>query len=172
MKKIVTLLLCLPFFLNSCSKNALTDFDMAYQVSLTIPSSTGIDIPLSVITPDIATNSTTEFKNRGTDASHVKEVRLTNAMLTITNPPGKTFSFLKSIHVLISTAGSPDVEIAFLDNVPNLNRITLTTTGAILDPYIKSDKFKITVKAVTKETILQDITLQADLAFHVKADLL
>lgn len=172
MRKIIALLLCLSIFLSNCSKNNLTEFDMGYQVSLTIPSTTGINIPLSLMTPDIATNSTTEFKNKGTDASRVKEVKLTKAVLTITNPPGKTFSFLKSIHVVISTAGSPDVEIAFLDNVPNLNRITLTTTGASLDPYIKSDKFKISVQVVTKETILQDISIQADLAFHVKADLL
>jgi hypothetical protein len=164
-------LFCLAILSAGCKKNSLTEFDMNYQVLITIPSNTGINLPLSVFTPDIATNSTTEFKNKGTEASLVKEIRLSSAVMTITNPPGKTFGFLKSIHIFIGAPGNPDIEIAY-SAVPDLNKISLTTTGVILDPYIKSDKFKITTKYVTKETILQDISIQGDLVFHVKADLL
>jgi hypothetical protein len=172
-KQSTILVFCmLILFIGGCAKNGLTEFDLGYQTSFTIPSTTGINIPLSVLTPDITTNSSAEFKNKGTNSSLVKEVRLTSAVLTITDPPGKTFSFLKSVHIFISANGSPDLEIAYADVVPNQSQLTLISTGVILDPYIKADKFKISAKVVTKETILQDITILCNLSFHVKAGLL
>lgn len=164
--------LAISTLFTSCGKDGITAFDMDYSTSFTVQSTTGINTPLSLPTPDITTNSSAEFKKEGTSADLVKEVKLTSAKLTITSPSGKTFSFLKSVHIFISSNGLPEIEIAYADNVPNTSAITLTTTGVLLDKYIKASSFKISAKIVTDETILQDITIRSDLLFHVKADLL
>jgi hypothetical protein len=52
------LLLLIAFSFSSCKKlNKLTQFDIVYDTDFTIPSSTGINLPTNIITPDFATNS-------------------------------------------------------------------------------------------------------------------
>jgi hypothetical protein len=98
-------------------------------------------------------------------------VKLKELTLTITDPTAKTFSFLKSIHLYIFTDSNDEIELAFKDDINSTSStITLTTTAAKLDKYIKAPFFKLRTEAVTKETIAEDITIKADMKFRVTAD--
>lgn len=168
------ILFLITLVLISSCKKGLTEFNLTYQTSFTVPSSTGITLPISLPTPDVTTNTSQEFKDQGTEAKLVKEVKLTSLKLTITSPSGKTFSFLNSIHIYISADNQPEVEIGYLDNISNSvgSTITLTLRDVLLDSYVKADKFKIRSKVVTDEMITQDVSIRADMIFHVKANLL
>lgn len=166
---IITLL---ALFIVSCSiVDKLLTFTISDQTTITIATGFPIGTAMSIITPEVTTNSSSEFENNNTKANLVKDVTLKELTLTITDPTDKTFSFLKSIHLYISTDANDEIELAYLDDInSNANTITLITTAAKLDKYIKASSYKLRTKAVTKETIAQDVSIKADMKFRVTAD--
>lgn len=175
MKKLnIILTLLILTIISACKKDkGLTEFDLKYQATFTIPSNSPVDVPLPVPTPDVTTNSTSEFSNNGTTTSLVKEIKLKEITLTITNPSGQNFNFLKSAHIFIGADNLSDLEVAYIDPVPgNVTSLNLTTTGSLLDPYIKAPKFKLKATVVTKEIIIQNVTIKANIVARVKANLL
>ncbi|RZJ46254.1 MAG: hypothetical protein EOO44_22875, partial [Flavobacterium sp.] len=81
------------------------------------------------------------------------------------------FTFLKSIHLYISTTDSNEIELAYLDNINSTtNMIELISTNARLDQYVKADKYKIRTQVTLKETLTKDVTVKAAMKFRVTAD--
>ena len=156
----------------SCSViDDLLTFSIDNQTTVTIPSGFPANVALDVITPDIPSNSSSVFENNNTNAELVKDVKLKEMKLTVTNPANKSFSFLKSIHIYISTNDSDEIELAFLDDINSTSStLNLTCTTAKLDKYVKASSFKLRTKAVTKESITQDVSIKADIKFQVTAD--
>jgi hypothetical protein len=162
----------LSLFAVSCNEvDKLLTFSISDEATFTINSGLSIDTPFDVATPDVVTNSSAEFKNNNTDVNLVKDVKLKEIKLSIINPADKTFSFLKSVHLYISTTGDDEIELAFLDNVnTTANTINLTCTSQKLDKYIKASSYKIRTSVTTKETFGQDIDVKALIRFNVTAD--
>ena len=156
----------------SCSAvDKLLTFNISNQTSFKIDSGFPINTPFEIATPDVTTNSSSEFKNNNTNVNLVKDVKLTELKLTITDPTDKTFSFLKSIHLYISTDANDEIELAYSDNISSTsNEITLTPTTEKLDKYIKASSYKIRTKVITKETVTKSITIQSNMKFKVTAD--
>jgi hypothetical protein len=154
-----------------CSKvNELLTFFISDQTTLRIENTAPVNLPFEVPTPEISTNSNQKFENNHTSANLVKDIKLNELRLTITNPVNKTFSFLKSIQVYISTTQNDEILLAHHDNVPaDVSMIALITTQEKLDHYIKSDSYKLRTKIITRETFTQAIDVQVDLKFKVTA---
>jgi hypothetical protein len=171
--KLIAFTLLLPLLLLS-SCNAIDDllsFTISNEASIQIKSTSPINLPTEVITPDVTTNSSAEFNNNKTKANLVKDVKLKSLKLSITNPDGKTFAFLKSIHLYISTTDSDEIELAYQDNInETTNMLDLISTNAKLDKYIKADKYKIRTQVTLKETLTKDVTVKAAMKFGVTAD--
>lgn len=155
----------------SCEEvDKLLTFSVNNEVTIQIPASTVIDLPVGIPTPDVTTNSDQTFQNNNTKASLVKDVKLHEMKLTITTPTGKTFSFLKSIHIYISTGQNDEMLLASLEDVPaNVSNITLKPTGEKLDKYVKASSYKLRTSIVTDETLTQNVDVKADLKFQVTA---
>ncbi|HEY0741618.1 MAG TPA: hypothetical protein VGD40_09150 [Chryseosolibacter sp.] len=148
----------------------LLTFTIANQVAMTVPSNSPLNLPLELATPEVATNSSQTFANNNTEASLVKDVKLQELKLTITSPAGKTFSFLKSIQVYISTTSNNEILLASLDNIPSTaSTISLTPTQQKLDVYAKASSYKLRTAIVTRETVTQSVDMNADLKFRVTA---
>jgi hypothetical protein len=170
--KLIALSLFLSIFLSSCDAvDDLLTFTISNETSIQIKSTSPINLPSEIITPDVTTNSSAEFENNKTKASLVKDVKLKSLKLMITNPTDKTFTFLKSVHLYISTTDSDEIELAYQDNInASTNSIDLICTDARLDQYIKADKYKIRTKVTLKETLTKDVTVKAEMKFRVTAD--
>ncbi|MCD0468933.1 hypothetical protein [Flavobacterium sp. JAS] len=170
--KSIALILFLSLFLNSCNTvDDLLTFTISNETSIQIKSNLPINLPSEIVTPDVTTNSSAEFSNNKTKASLVKDVKLKSLQLAITNPTDKTFTFLKSIHLYISTTDSDEIELAYQDNInSNTNTIDLICTDKRLDQYIKADKYKIRTQVTLKESLTKDVTVKADMKFKVTAD--
>ena len=98
-------------------------------------------------------------------------MQLKELNLSITDPSDKTYSFLKSVHMYISTTADDEIELGYQDNISSTsNTISLICTTQKLDKYIKASSYKIRTKVTTKETLTQDITVKADMKFRVTAD--
>jgi len=170
--KLYILFTILVLVTGSCSivDNLLT-FNISQQYSFEIPSGIPVGIPLSASTPEMSNDASQEFENNNSNANLVKDVRLKELKLTITNPAEQTFSFLKSIHLYISTNDNDEIEIAYLDDINSTDKyINLISTNKKLDKYIKASSVKIRASTVTKETIANDISMTADMKFRVTAD--
>jgi hypothetical protein len=172
LKKYIYTAVALSIFIVSCSVvDQLLRFTISNQASITIPKGIPAGISISGGKSDITTNSTAEFENNNTKANLVKDVRLNELIMTITDPTDKTFSFLKSIRVYISTDSSDEILLAYQDNINSTsNTLTLTPSSERLDRYIKAPSFKLRTEAVTQEAINQDITVKGDMKFRVTAD--
>lgn len=170
--KIFTGITLLMLFVFSCSVvDKLLTFTISDEYTFTVPSGIPVGLPLSVTTPDISSSSSTEFQNNNTNANLVKDVKLSKLQLTITEPTDKTFSFLKSIRIYISTDGTDEVELAYLEDINvTTNTISLTTTNNKLDKYIKSSKYTLRIIAVTKETLTTAVKVKSDIEFKVTAN--
>lgn len=170
--KLVALSLLLFVFLSSCDAiDELLSFTISNETSIKIKSTSPINLPSEIITPDVTTNSSAEFKNNKTKAELVKDVKIRSLKLSISDPSDKNFTFLKSIHLYISTTDSDEIELAYQDNINSTsNAIDLICTDARLDRYIKADKYKIRTQVTLKETLTKDVTVKADMKFRVTAD--
>ena len=128
-------------------------------------------MPFEIPTPDITTNSEQELNNNNTKANLVKDVSLEELKLTIVSPSGKTFSFLKSVEIYISTNDDDEVLLADKNDIQsNAESIDLSTTDNKLDKYIKAESYKLRTKVVTRETLTQDIRIKINMKFKVTAD--
>lgn len=170
--KFIAFSLFLALLVSSC--NAIDDlltFTISNEATITIQSSSPINLPFEFITPNVTTNSSAAFENNDTRANLVKDVKLKSLKITIENPEGKTFTFLKSIHLYISIPNSEEIELAYQDNInSSSNVLDLICTDKRLDEYIKADSYKIRTQITTKETFTQDIDVKAEIKFRVTAD--
>ncbi len=169
-KVILSVLLIGTVLTFSCKK--LLTFDISDSTTTTVDANIlPFQLPVEIPTPDITTNSESEFAQNNTNVDLVKEIILKKLQLTITSPSGKTFSFLKSIEIYISADGESETKLAWNDNVEsNANSIELETTKEALDKYVKKDKYKLRTKVVTKETLTQSVDIKIDFTFQVTAD--
>jgi hypothetical protein len=148
----------------------LLTFTIDHQVTFQIENSSPVNLPIEISTPDVATNSSQTFQNNNTNAGLVKDVKLQEIKLTVVNPSGKTFSFLKSITLFISTSQTNEIELASLDNIPaTATIITLTPTNANLDAFVKASSYKLRTSLVMRETLTEPVDVRTDLKFKVTA---
>ncbi|RKS14903.1 hypothetical protein [Flavobacterium sp. 120] len=170
--KIYASIVTVALLITSCNVvDDLLTFTIDNQTSFKIESGFPLNLATEVITPDVTTNSSSTFENNNTNADLVKDVKLSELKLTITDPTDKTFSFLKSIHLYISTDANDEIELAYLDEINSTSKtINLICTKQKLDKYIKASSYKIRTKAVIKESLTKDITVKSDMKFKVTAD--
>lgn len=164
-------LLLLTIF-SGCKKLAV-NFAINHQTAFRVESSSPLNLPFETSTPDVTTNSSQQFENNNTTPNLIKEIKLEELKLTITNPGNKTFSFLKSVQIFISTNGSDEIELAIIDNILSTSQtISLNCTTLNLDKYVKASSYKLLTRIVTKETLTQAVDIRTDLKFKVKASVL
>ncbi len=158
--------------LTSCKKNGI-NFSLSNQANFRVESTSPINLPFEAATPDVTTNSSQEFQNNSTASNLIKEVKLEELKLSITNPTSKTFSFLKSVQIFISTDGSNEIELASLENISSTAQtISLTASQQNLLQYVKASSYKLRTKVVTKETLTQAVDIRVDIKFKIKAGIL
>jgi hypothetical protein len=170
MNKTLFVIAILIFFTSCDEIDKLFTFSINHQVNFQIESSAPLNLPFEIATPDVTTNSNQSFKNNNTSSSLVKDVRLADLKLTVVDPADKTFSFLKSVTLYISTDQNNEIELASQTDIPTTaTTITLIPTNAKLDTYVKADSYKLRTSIVTRETLTQTVEVKADLKFKVTA---
>ena len=175
MKNLLRYFLCVALLIGyaSCDKlDQLLTFTIANQSSITIPASGPVNLPFGISSPDVTTNSSEAFANNNTDADHVKNIYLKSMGLKITSPPNQTFNFLKSVNVYISTNSSNEIQLAYLDSIPqNVDSIALIPTQVALDQYVKAPTYSLRVEAVIRQGLSQDVNVDINSLFKVTANL-
>ena len=161
------------FVVVSCKKiEDLLTFNINVENNFTVGASGPLNVPFDILTPQVTTNSTQQFQNNNSNVNKVKDIKLTKVDLQILSPAGKTFSFLQSVHIYISTNASDEIELAYLDNISTTaTAISLTPTNATLDKYVKASSYSLRTKVVTKQALTQDVEIKNLCQFKVTANL-
>jgi hypothetical protein len=172
MKSNLAILFLASLLFLACGKKGIS-FNMNHQANFRVETTAPLNLPFEIGTPDVTTNSSQEFKNNNTAPNLIKEVKLESLNLTITAPSGKTFSFLKSVEIFISTNSNNEIKLASAENISSTSSVlTLTASDANLIEYIKAEKYKLRSRIVTKETVTQTIDLRSDARFKITAKIL
>lgn len=174
MKKILVLFSAFMAF-TSCDKlDDLTKFDMEFDTSVVIESAVNVNLPFSVQSPDVETNSESEFEINDTRKDLIEDIRLKELKLIITTPDDGDFTFLESLEVFISAEGLEDVKIASITDVPDTvdNTIDLETFDVDIKDYIKKDTFSLKLETVTDKVITEDHHIDVETVFFVDAKIL
>lgn len=168
--KLLPVLLAANLFSACKDVDKLLTFRINDATTIRIESSSPLNLPLEVPTPAVTSNSQQQYENNNTAKNLVKDVKLEEVKLTITDPPSRTFSFLKSIHIYISSDQSNEIELASLENISATNIIYLEPTDERLDVYAKAPSYNLRTEVETDETLTQPVDVQVDLKFVVTAD--
>ncbi|MDW5288666.1 hypothetical protein [Formosa sp. PL04] len=163
------------FLFMSCDTlDELTKFDISFEESITIPATSPIDLPFTISTPEIETNSNSEFSSNDTAKDLVEEIKLTELKLTLKNPSSEDFSFLETIEIYIAADDLPDTKLAWnptpISNDSNV--MFLDTSNEDLKAYIFKDSFYLKVKTGTDEVLTQDYDIDINTVFFVDAKIL
>lgn len=152
----------------------LTTFNISNEVNFTIPSSTIINLPLNLQTPDVSSSSKQSFENNNTRTNLVENVNLNSLNLTITSPDTRTFSFLRSIEIYISNDEQGETLLAEKQEIPTDidNNLVLDVTGANLDEYIKKSNYSLRYNVIIRESVNSATDINAAMIFEVKAKIL
>ncbi|WP_462280969.1 hypothetical protein [Salinivirga cyanobacteriivorans] len=175
MKSVSLLILLILGTINTCDEvDELTQFEMEYTEEVVIPSSTGINLPFNIFTPDIESNSESTFSVNDTRKDLIEEITLKKMDLTLTSPSNGDFGFLNSIEIYISAEDVSEVRIAWKEDIPsNVGQyLELETSGADIKEFIKKDEFKLRVNTVTDEALTSDHHIDIHSIFHVDAEIL
>lgn len=174
MKNRIILLIAIAIGFSSCEEvEKLTQFTMSFDNQVTIPSTAIVNVPVSIKTPEVPTNSESVFSGNNTNAASIEEIKLQEMRLTIISPSGNNFNFFKSVEVFMQAEGLPEVSLASETNVADgLTILGLNTTDANIKDYITKDKFKIRVTTTTDEAITQDHEVNVKTVYFVDAKVL
>ncbi len=175
MKRIFApIILVVILFLNCSAVDELTKFNIDYETDYAIPSSTIINTPFSLNTPDVPTESSSTFESNNTNKDLIESIKLKKIRLTLQDPEDGDFNFLKQIYIYISSENVEEVEIANLTDIENNSATTLELEilNQELKEYIKEDSFKLRVKTITDETINQTHHIKIYTQFRVDAEIL
>ena len=159
--------------LTGCEElDKLTQFNMGYKMTVVIPSSTGVNLPFNLFTPDVETDSESTFAVHSTSKDLIEEVNLSGLELTLTSPTDGNLDFIKSIDVFISAEGLTEEKIAWKTNTTSGKNLKLEVTQADLKEYIKKDEFKLRLSTVTDEVLTSEHKIEVNTSFFIDAKVL
>ena len=93
---------------------------MEYTDLVTIPSATGINLPLSILSPETTTNAEAEFEINDTRKDLIEQIKLTELQLVLENPVTEDFSFLNEISIYISADSIAEQLVAWSIPYPQM----------------------------------------------------
>lgn len=174
MKKLSIFLTALVALSAGCKKaDELTKFNMEFNSQVTVPSNTLINLPLDLVTPDMATNYEESFSSNNTRADLVEGITINKITITAQSPQGMNLDFLKSITVYISADGIPEKEVASKYDIPDgLTSLDLDYVSDNLKEFLTKESIRLRVKTITDKAVTQNVDLNVFNRFKVDAKIL
>lgn len=153
------------------AKEKLTEFDIDYSTSLTVPANSyTVDVPASFTTPEIATDSKNKFSAQKTAADHIDEIKMTRFNISVN---AGNLDALKSIEIFIRSSGKDDVKIASKNGIaPGTTQTSAALEDVNIKEYIFNDKIQFRVNLVMGGGSQVNQQFKMDQTMHVKAKLI
>ena len=172
MKKVlipVLLVMLVAFY--SCNKLQHIPFDYSYHNTFSVPAATipAFTDSFSYVVP---TNIDSILAQNKTNPDLLQSAKLKSLTLTITDPAGQNFGFIRSLKVYVVTAGG-DLEIAHKTNISTTDpALTLDVDDVELKPYLTAQSMTLRLVATTESGTIVNMTMRSDMVIHFEANLL
>lgn len=156
------------------AKEGIT-FTLSTRAEVVIPSSTVVNLPINLISPDVNTNATSSFESNRTTPALVREIKLSRLDLNIMSPNQTNFDFLRTIRLYMTAADLPEVELAAAVDIPEDGRRSLSLTvnkDNDFKAYLTKERISLRVQATTRQLVTSDTRLEVLPAFEVRASLI
>lgn len=173
-KKTLAAFLVLISFTACDQIDKLTMFNIDYTTNFTIQATTIFGTPFDIITPEVTTNSESEFENNNTNTDLIESIKLTRLTLDLQSPESGDFNFLNEISIFIVAEDLPEVLIASLFEIPEngARSLSLETEDVELRAYIQADSYRLRTETTTDQTIESDHEIEISTRFRVDAEIL
>lgn len=158
-----------------CKKlEKLTQFEMNYSETVTVPATTLLNLPFNLDDREIESNSTSTFESNNTNKDLIETIYLQDLVIEHKSPSNGDLSFLQSVEVYIEAEGLPEIRVAYKENITNSvgNSLALETSKEDLKEYVKKDNINLRVHTVTDESLSQEQVLEIKTTFFVDAKIL
>lgn len=154
--------------------NQLTQFEMEFNESITIDSTTVINQAFDISTSEISSNAASLFETNNTSIAQIEQIVLTSLDLTLSIPDDGDFSFLKTIEIYISADSLDELKLAWKYDIPSdvADYIELDTAGEDFKEYLIQDEFSLRLNTITDETITTDHQIDIHTIFFVDGNIL
>jgi hypothetical protein len=175
MNKIALLMSGIALTFASCQTlDRLTQFDVNYTATFSVPGVISVNTPVSVSSPAITTNIQTAASNNTTTTDLIESVNLTSAVLSVTAPAGQSLDFLSSLRVFVSASGESEIELASKLNITDSGSATLTLdpTSENLKRFLIKPEIMIRTEVTTDQIITQSIDMSLAVRYHIDAKIL
>lgn len=159
---------------SGCDKlHKLTQFNLEYDAYYHYNVDLPPNIPDSLDTPDIITNTNEQLAIKGSRSDLIESAHVNSVTLAIDDDDSR-FSFLSSIAFYISAPGMPKMLVAYKNPVDEEvgKTITLDVKETDLTEYLRQDTIMLSVNTVTDQFLRKDIPIKAHLTFFVDAKIL
>ena len=156
--------------LSSCSKTS--EFAIPTSAYFKIPANKNLSSDTTIVIDSIPTNFAYSFQANETSPGNIKQLLFQQVNFTIINNSyNQTFNFVDTIKVSLVTGENTSNLIA----TDTLHAITANSTALLLpsgtdaSQLINSKFYSLTVKLISIDSISEDIQIQANTLFYVKA---
>lgn len=164
MKKLLFIPIFILTFIFTGCEDGLTDikFDLPYETTFVVDETATPGEPTEFKSPQIETSTAKEFENNGVSIETLKSASLKSLTLLIESPEDANFNNIQSASIFLSSDLQPSTLIAEVSNVPpDVNTLEVGVKDANLIEFLKDNFFQVSVKAVTKEGVTEEMTVRA-----------
>lgn len=175
MKTLLLPLLAVSLMMVSCDKlHQLTQFTVTDQFDTKISAGLATMLPTDIATPPVTSNAEKELSANNSHINMIESAKLKAMDLTIIDPIGVNFDFLKDLELFISADGVPEKRIAYVFNVPDTvgSSLPLNCDDVELQAYIKKGTYTVRMRVTTDKLLNKDITIRINSKFRIDAKIL
>jgi hypothetical protein len=177
MKKISNflLILTLPFVASfpSCDKvEELLTFGFNIKGEFDVPPNIPVNIPFNLPSVPMDYNAEEMFAQNNTKPDMVKEIKLDYIEMTVLEPIGQDFTFVKDIEIYLDKDGLGPKLVAWKYDVSDSTgqKLRLDVTPDALDNYLKSDGLKLKLNVTTDKMTSSTVKVSYDIRSRVTAN--
>ena len=171
-KYLFSLLMIVPFLAGCESLSKLTQFDLPFTQSITVPvtPALAIGIPFPLTTPEIDTNIDSVLNSYGVETDFVEKIALKEMKFTVSSPSGEDLSFLDDVTIYLTASGADDIKVASATDVSTATPLVLTIENVDLKNYLLKDKFALKIVATADEatTVEHKVDISMKFGFDIK----
>ena len=154
---------------------ATVDFDVPVRAETRLEGAGLVDQVLGSVgfadLENVDFETTQEFKNNDVRREQVVDARVTVLNLSITSPQGANFDWLNSIAFTAAAAGEDSVAIASATVDDGEAAVACDVESVDVGPLVRAPKLEITTETDARAPP-NDTTVQVDVNFHIRAEVL
>lgn len=166
---LITLLGCKKFDANEIYEYEPIYVEYVERFTMSFPSVLGFSLPWVIDIPTMGATFEEKYKSNNPYIHLVENVKPIKVKVTLLDPVGEDFSFIKNKRVYIKAPGAPEVLMARADNLTDNvgNIMYMTPQSILLDDYMRKE-MEMRIEIDADKSLLQEVNVLIELTVNAK----